>query len=127
MLVERKRARINGVDYTAYFPDVGYTVEYVKRTGSNGGMLQSGEMEEDLLDRKAVVTFPCVPLTDEKTSKILSAAFDDVYALLEYYDPWRRERRLIMAIVDVSEQRYRGFGSDGNPYWTGLTFTFTEK
>lgn len=127
MLVERKPVGINGTDFTAYFTDVGYTVDYIKRTGSNGGMMQDGTITEDLIAIKAVVKLPCVPLTEDQLSTLLSAVWANDYPLLDYYDPWAKEVKSVLTVATVSQSRYRGWGTDANSYWTGTVITFTEK
>ena len=127
MLVEAKSIRIGTVDFTSFFTQVGYQVEYIKRLGNQGGLLQDGSMEEDLLDRKAVVTLPCYPLNEDQISELLSALFEDHYPAVEYYDPWMKDYRRVYAIVDTSRLSYRGHGADGNSYWTGSVVKLTEK
>ena len=127
MLVEAKDIEIGIVDFTDAFVRVGYQVEYAKRLGKQGGMMQDGTMEEDLIDRKAVVTLPCFPLTEDQLSELLTALFDEDYPIVRYFDPWRKAYRSIRSIVDVSRQSYRGAGSDGVLYWTGTVVTLTEK
>lgn len=127
MLVERKPVAINGTDFTAYFTDTGYTVKYIKRTGSNGGMMQDGTITEDLIAIKAVVTLPPVPLTEAQLSNLLSAVFANGYPLLYYYDPWTGTTKSVQTVATVSRSKYRGQGADANKYWTGTEITFTEK
>lgn len=127
MLIERKPVGINGTDFTAYFTDVGYTVEYIKRTGNNGGMMQDGSITEDVIAIKAVVTLPCFPLTETQLSNVLNAVYGIDYPLLDYYDPMAGEVRSVLTVATVSRSRYRGRGADGNSYWTGASVTFTER
>ena len=127
MLVERKPVAINGTDFTAYFTDTGYTVNYIKRTGNNGGMMQDGSITEDLIAIKAVVVLPPVPLTETQLSTLLSAVWENGYPLLSYYDPWTGTTKSVQTVATVSSSKYRGQGSDENKYWTGTEITFTEK
>ena len=127
MLVERKPVAINGTDFTAYFTDTGYTVNYIKRTGSNGGMMQDGTITEDLIAIKAVVVLPPVPLTEAQLSTLLSAVWADGYPLLDYYDPMAGALKSVQTVATVSKSKYRGQGADANKYWTGTVITLTER
>ena len=127
MLVERKPVSINGIDFSESFTDVGYDVNYIKRTGKNGGTMQDGSITEDVITIKAVVTLPRMPLNEDKLSALLDAVLSTPYPLLEYFDPWRKTTRMVMTVVSPPKSKYRGIGSDDNSYWSGDGIVFTEK
>ena len=126
MLVERKDIWINGIDFTSFFGDTGYIVQYVRVQGSNGGMMQDGTTLLDTLKRPAVVTLPTYLLNEERLSTLLSEILDD-YITLYYYDPWKKAYRTINAIPGEPSVKYRGRGADANSYWRGETISLTEN
>ena len=126
MLIERKNITINRVDFSAFFCDVGYEVNYVRVQGNNGGLMQDGSTILDTIKHKAIVTLPVYPLTESQLQTLLNALSDD-YVTLVYFDPKSGAYKTISAITDEPRWLYRGMGADGNSYWTNDTVTLTEQ
>lgn len=122
-----KIIKINGVDITEMFTKVGYVVGYKSIKGNNAGTMLDGSYQDDELAIKAVVKIPVMPLNSEQVSQLIALVHQDVYVTLYYYDPKFKGYKTITAMREVSEQKYRGFGSDGKEYWTGGSLTLTEK
>lgn len=122
-----KIIKINGIDFTNMFTPYGYSVRYESIQGNNGGLMLDGSYTEDEIARKAVITLPVMPLKELDVSELLQAIYSDKYVSLYYFDPFAGSYLDITARRRESEQKYRGFGSDGNEYWTGPSLTLTEK
>lgn len=117
---------VNGTDITDYFVPTGIRVQYKKVLGRNGGTYLSGDREEDLLAWKAVIKITCMPLTEIQQSDLITKiTVDD--PTLYYFDPRINGYRTIHCMMDLSEVRYRGKGSNYMDYWTGLVLTAEEK
>lgn len=120
-----KTVKINSIDFTDCFASM--QVTYKKVTGQNGGVMLSGETEEDILKVKSIVTLPCMPLTEARQSQLLAQVVTDGSVSLYYYEPKTASYRTITALWSVDKMKHRGKGGTGNEYWTGLVCTFEEK
>ena len=114
---------LDGVDLSPYGTPAGYSVGYQFEDGGQGGLMLDGSERVDELARWPVITFPCMPLTDEQLQQLLSLVVRFSTHSLNYYDP-ERGQRTIRVKRSVSTSKYRGRGADGNMYWTGVTLTF---
>lgn len=121
-----KTVKMNNSDVTSYFVPKGMKVTYKKILGENGGTMQNGDIVEDVLAWKAVVTLPCLPLTETQQADFLTKAMSD-NPLLYYFDPRANGYRKIHYKADVSKATYRGAGGTGVEYWTGFVLTAEEK
>ena len=126
MLVERKDIGINGVDFTSFFADTGYTVQYVRVQGQNGGLMQDGTTLLDTLKWNAIVRVPTFVLNEIQISSLLTEIVDD-YVSLYYFDPRTHAYRTISAIPSESKIIYKGHGADEDAYWAGEAIAFTEQ
>lgn len=121
-----KTVKMNGTTVTSYFVPKGMKVSYKKVLGKNGGTFLSGDREEDVLAWKAVVTLPCMPLTEAQQTDFLGkATVDD--PTLYYFDPRTNAYRTIHYMATIKETVYRGAGGTGTEYWTGLVLVAEEK
>ena len=123
----RKTIQINGTDFTAYFPEAGYQVNYIKESGTNEGLMLDGSYTEDVIAVKAVVSSPLLPLTEEHQSSFLQTLYSDDYAGVYYFDPRKNDYRSAVMRYEINPMKHRGNGTDGNEYWTGLAVTFTDR
>ena len=126
-MADGKRIVIDGVDYTSYFTRTGYSVVYESVQGDNAGLMLDGSYTEDELKIRAIVTLPCMPLKQDQLSDILQAVYGSPYHTVEYFDPMTRSYKQEEMRRSISEQKYRGYGADGNEYWTGTVITFTTR
>lgn len=122
-----KTIKINGVDFTNMFTPVGYKVGYKSIQGNYGGLMLDGSYTEDELAQKAVIYLNCMPLNETDISTLLKSVYATLYPQLYYFDPKEKIYRDIQTRRSETEQKYRGFGSDGKEYWTGTVLTLTEK
>ena len=122
----RKTIKINGVDFTDDTTPTGYSVSYKKIRGKNSGYMLDGSYTDDVLDRKAVITYPCMPSTEERLSALL-LAIADTYVDVEFYDPEIKGYRTAEMMPSDPTQKFRGTGADLLDYWTGTVLTFTER
>lgn len=114
-------------DFTPYFTEIGYQVEYASVDGGQGGLMLSGTTTADEIATKAIVTLPCYPLNEEQISDLLQIVYSGVYHTVTFYDPRAGMNRTMQARRQVSQQKYRGFGANGLEYWTGTVVTLTER
>lgn len=117
---------IDGIDYTSYFAETGYQVSYSTINGGQGGYTLAGTSIVDELDQKAVVTLPCMPLTEAQFRTILEALMPTPVHSVTYYDPLYGTRTVSM-VRSVISGKYRGQGADLNEYWTGQVIKLTER
>lgn len=122
-----KTIKINGTDFTSMFTRRGYVVRYESVHGNNGGLMLDGSTTEDELAIKAVVALPVMPLSETDVAVLLQAIYSEPYVTLQYFDPKTGAYRTALFRRSQAEQKYRGYGSDGNEYWTGPSLTLTEK
>lgn len=119
-------AKINGIDFSAAFNSVGYSVTYEKREGTNGGQTQDGTLIEDILCWKAVIGLPCIDLEETVLAALLQACkVKDIS--FEYYDPSEQKSRLINASVEIGEATFLLEDCDGIRVYTGMAVTMREK
>ena len=84
-----------------------------------------GSERVDELAQWAVITFPCMPLTEGQLQTLLSMVIPSPTHKLTYYDPTHGDRTIYVR-RSVSTPKNRGKGADGNEYWTGIVLTFKE-
>lgn len=122
-----KTIKINGKDFTRMFTRYGYVVRYESVQGNNGGLMLDGSTTEDELAVKAIADLPVMPLNEEDVATLLQEIYSEPYVTLYFYDPKLGGYRETLFRRNQSQQKYRGFGSDGKEYWTGPALTLTEK
>ena len=122
-----KTIKINDVDFTSMFTPVGYAVGYKSIQGNNGGLMLDGSYTDDEIAQKAVISLPCMPLNSSDLSTILSNIYGAEYPKIYYWDPKTEDYRAIYTRRSDTEQKFRGTGTDGKEYWTGVVITLTEK
>ena len=119
-------AKINGVDFSAAFNAVGYSVTYEKREGTNGGQTQDGTLIEDILCWKAVVNLPCIDLEEAVLAELLQVC-KAKEVRFEYYDLTEQKTRPIDASVTIGEATFLLEDCDGIRVYTGMAVTMREK
>ena len=126
-----KTAILNDMDLTALgvITGAGYSVEYVPVDGGQGGFMQDGSTKEDELGIKTIVSFPLMPMQESLNSRLLKAVYDTAETRLTYFDPKTGADRTMRTLRGrLSPMTYRGFGSDGNAYWThGSALVLEER
>ena len=126
-----KTAILNGMDLTALgvITRAGYSVEYVPVDGGQGGLMQDGSTKEDELGIKTIVSFPLMPMQEYLNSRLLKTVYDSTETRLTYFDPKTGKDRTMRTLRGrLSPMTYRGFGGDGNAYWThGSVLVFEER
>lgn len=122
-----KTIKINDIDVTSLFTRNGYVVSYKSIKGTNAGTMLDGSYQDDELALKAVIKLPVMPLNGDQVKQLLGLIYSKTYVDLYYFDPVEGDYKTIKAMREASEQKYRGFGSDGKEYWTGGALTLTEK
>ena len=117
---------IDAVDFGNLAPEYGYEVGYTSIDGGGGKYMLDGTMSVDELNKKAVLTIPLYPLTNDQLRSLLSVLMPEPVHLVTYDDPWIGTRSVRM-IRSMPTQKSRGKGGTGNDYWTGTVLTLTEK
>lgn len=85
-----------------------------------------GSYTDDVLDVKAVIKGTCMPLSEEKLSKLLSE-ISGTYADVFFFDPMLNEYRTAAMLTPETNQEYKGTGINSVDYWSGTILQFTEK
>lgn len=116
---------LDNVSIKEYGTPAGYTVAYQIEDGGQGGVMLDGSERVDELAKWAVITYPCMPLTEAQLQTLYTLVLDATTHNLNYYDP-KSGQRTIRVRRSVSAPKYRGLGADGNMYWTGIVLTFKE-
>lgn len=122
-----KMFKINDTDFTHMFTSRGYMVQYQSVQGNNAGQMLDGSYMEDELAVKAVVKLNVLPLNEDQVSALLQEIYAKPYVTLYYFDPKQGAYLEKVFRRNATEQKYRGFGSDGKEYWTAAVLTLTEK
>ena len=123
----QKEIRINNHDYTSLVTRYGYTVNYTKVDGGQGGTMLDGSTTVDVLAIKAVVTVPLMPLFESQLFEVISDALSSDYPTLYYYDPRTADYRAIETIMSEPEMRHVGQSITDAEIWLAGTLTFTER
>lgn len=122
-----KTLKINGIDFTGYFPREGYSVSYESIQGSNAGLMLDGSYTEDEIAQKATVTLNCMPLNEVQLATLLAEINGTLYPMVYFFDPLLASYRTMQVRRTLTTQKYRGFGGTGVEYWTGTVVTLKER
>ena len=122
-----KTIKLNGTDCTYMFTRTGYVVKYRSVQGNNGGMMLDGSYTEDELALKVDINIPIMPLSEEVLGELLSIIYSEPYVDVYFFDPKEKKYRESVFRRNQTEEKYRGFGSDGKEYWTCTSITLMEK
>lgn len=77
---------INGVSFSALTERLGYSIVYVDRKGGNTMSMQNGDIREDILTRRPVITWRLDSLTMTELASLHQAIDAAVYVPVKYYD-----------------------------------------
>lgn len=121
--MEKHKIYLDGVNIGRFGTQVGYSVTYEFEDGGQGGLMLDGSERVDELRRRPVITYPCMPLTEDQLQELYSLVLPYATHSLNFYDP-EQGQRTISVKRSVSNAKYRGRGADGNLYWTGIVLTF---
>ena len=123
----RKTIKINGNDFTDYGTPIGYKTTYRKVYGQNAGTTQSGDYVDDVLAWKTDIEWICMPLNEEQLEDVFSEICKNTYCTITFFDPKIKDYRTAEMMASEPSQTYKGQGTDGLFYWTGTSFTFSER
>lgn len=123
----KKEISINGVDCSSLFMRYGYTVNYKKVHGANGGTMLDGSTTEDVIAVKAVISLSFMPQTEEDLSAFMSSLYGSDYATVYYYDPKDGAYRTIEAIYSEMNVKHLMTNIYDNEMWHPGTMTLTER
>lgn len=123
----QKEIRINNHDYTSLVTRYGYSVNYTKIDGGQGGTMLDGSTTVDVLAIKAVITVPLMPLFEGELFGIISDVLSTDYPTLYYFDPRTNSYRTIQTIMGEPEMRHVGQSITEAEIWLAGTLTFTER
>ena len=116
---------VDGVNISQYGTPAGASVGFDFVDGGQGGYMLDGSDKVDEMAKWAIITYPCMPLSETDLQALLSLVFVGAVHTITYYDPVRGDRT-IRARRSISQPKERGKGADGKTYWTGIVLTFKE-
>lgn len=123
----QKEIRINNHDYTALVTRYGYSVNYTKIDGGQGGTMLDGSTTVDVLAIKAVITVPLMPLFESQLREIIADTLSSDYPTLYYFDPRAGDYRTIETIISEPQMQHVGQSITDAEIWLAGTLTFTER
>lgn len=77
---------INGVDFSQDTERLGYSIYYEDRTGGQDMLMQNGDIYEDVIARKPILTWRLDSLTMTQLAALHAAVNAANYVLVTYYD-----------------------------------------
>lgn len=123
----KKEISINDVDCSSLFMRYGYTTDYKKVHGANGGTMLDGSTTEDVIAVKAVISLSFMPQTEEALAEFLSSLYGSDYATVRYFDLMSGEYRTIEAIYSEINVKHLMTNIYENEMWQPGTLTLTER
>lgn len=123
----RNTVIINRVDFSTDFTKYGCSVQYVPRRGDLGGMMQNGDMKEDIRKWVAVVTLPVNDLPAPRLAKLLQACMVSSPVVTFHDTKLDAPREATFLTPDFSPQTLNLITSTGIRWYTGMTVTMEEK
>lgn len=78
--------KINGVSFSAITERLGYSIVFIDRKGGNTMNMQNGDIREDILTRRPLLTWRLDSLTMTELAALHQAIDAAVYVPIEYYD-----------------------------------------
>ena len=118
---------INGIKSTEIFGPSGYEVTYEKVTGPNSGTMQGGLEVEDVIAKRAVVTLPMMPITEEQASAFIGNVYGHQYATVKFFDLKTRDYITKSCIYEEIKSKHLLTSVDGHDYWYCGTFVFRDR
>lgn len=122
-----KEISINGVDCASLFMRYGYSTDYKKVHGANGGTMLDGSTTEDVIAVKAVISLSFMPQTEADLSAFLSSLYGSDYAIVRYFDIKEGDYREIEAIYSEMNVKHLMTNIYDNEMWQPGTMTLTER
>ena len=123
----KKEISINGVDCSSLFMRYGYTTNYKKVHGANGGTMLDGSTTEDVIAVKAVISLSFMPQTEADLTAFLSSLYGSDYATVRYFDLKAGVYRTIEAIYSEINVKHLMTNIYDNEMWQPGTMTLTER
>ena len=123
----KKEISINDVDCSSLFMRYGYTTDYKKIHGANGGTMLDGSTTEDVIAVKAVISLSFMPQTEEALTEFLTSLYGSDYATVRYFDLMSGEYRTIEAIYSEINVKHLMTNIYENEMWQPGTLTLTER
>lgn len=123
----KKEISINGVDCSSLFMRYGYTTDYKKIHGANGGTMLDGSTTEDVIAIKAVISLSFMPQTEADLTAFLTSLYGSDYATVYYFDPKEGGYRTIEAIYSEMNVKHLMTNINDAEMWQPGTLTLTER
>ena len=123
----KKEISINGVDCSSLFMRYGYSTDYKKIHGANGGTMLDGSTTEDVIAVKAVISLSFMPQTEEALSAFLSSLYESPYATVRYFDLKAGDYREIETIYSEMNVKHLMTNINDAEMWQPGTMTLTER
>ena len=123
----KKEISINGVDCSSLFMRYGYSTDYKKIHGANGGTMLDGSTTEDVIAVKAVISLSFMPQTEADLSAFLSSLYESPYATVRYFDLKAGAYREVEAIYSEMNVKHLMTNINDAEMWQPGTMTLTER
>lgn len=123
----KKNIIINGKDRTDLCGPAGYEVTYLEESGPNGGTMQSGLQEKDVICVRARVVYPLMPTREEDAGELLADLYSSKYADVTFFDLKSQSYRTSSCIYDEVNSKHLLSSVDGHDYWYCGTLIFTDR
>ena len=117
--------QIDGVDFSRNIYRYGFTVQYEKVYGKNGGQMLDGTEVVDLVRVRKVLTAACNPLTSAQLSTLEEVCRRE-YVAVRYTDPAEGGDVRIDAVPSLSVVN-KSLVSNGVTHWTDAVITLRER
>lgn len=117
--------QVDGVDFSKLIYRYGFTVQYEKVYGKNGGQMLNGRETVDLVRVRKVLTAACNPLTSTQLSELAEVCKRE-YVAVRYTDPSEGGDVRIDAIPALSVVN-KSLVTGGTTYWTDAVITLRER
>lgn len=102
--MQKMPLKISGVDFSPMTARLGYTVTYEERMGGNSMAMLNGDVYQDLIDRRPVLTWPLNSLTGAELAQLHEAINVAPYVEIEYLDTETNSVKTWWFLCSISAQ-----------------------
>ena len=102
--MQKMPLKINGVDFSAMTARLGYSVTYETRMGGNTMTMMNGDVYQDLITRRPVLTWPLNSLNGSELARLHAAINAAPYVEIEYQDTATNSVKTGLFMCSISAQ-----------------------
>lgn len=111
--MQKMPLKISSVDFSPMTARLGYTVTYEERMGGNSMTMLNGDVYQDLIDRRPVLTWPLNSLTGAELAQLHAAINVAPYVEIEYLDTKTNSIKTWWFLCSISAQEVGVIRSGG--------------